>query len=565
MNRETPKTLRSDRSEADRNPSQLRIDILGALVVLRGDTPLDVGPAMVRNLLAVLALNVDKPVPRDRIVQALWGDAPPSTSRNLVHGYVSRLRSQLKDPSSTDEDETLVIRDGSGYRLRVDPESVDATRFDLLSRKARRAVREGREPEALGHYEKAFECWRGEVLEDLEPQIRQMSAVTALTQRWIDSVIEYAVLCRARGLHASALGYLRRATEVSPLHESLHARLMTALSDVGDRAAALEVHAAIRERLSTELGVDPGNDLQTVYLRILRETHDEPADSETAGRTTHRPSALPGSSPAPKDSGSLPPARSTSRRPRWHYALGVVVCLTMILSGTWAVFLRDNETARTIGTSFHEDFTKPLDQKIWKSYDQDFPNGSRWTPSAVTVRDNELQITGKGRNSTGAGNTAGGVMIRRKSAVPSRYGEWQVRAKFDAGSGYAPVIGLITETKKLGSEYITLALVEQPDRSGGYALFRSTGDEQYRSDPQEADLTGWNTYSLEWRPDFLKISLNDLVILDTRKMSNDPKIPSTPMFFYMQLETGPSDSVPAANEETPDQVVMHVEWVKYHA
>jgi hypothetical protein len=53
------------------------------------------------------------------------------------------------------------------------------------------------------------------------------------------------------------------------------------------------------------------------------------------------------------------------------------------------------------------------------------------------------------------------------------------------------------------------------------------------------------------------------VILDTRKAARPIAVPSTPMFLYVQLVPGPDGPVPAPNSQTPDQVVVHVDWVRY--
>jgi len=71
------------------------------------------------------------------------------------------------------------------------------------------------------------------------------------------------------------------------LHEPLHARLVLALVRAGDRAAALQVHAEISDRLADELGVLPGDELAAAYREAVGD--DEPARV--------RPAQLPGIPP----------------------------------------------------------------------------------------------------------------------------------------------------------------------------------------------------------------------------------------------------------------------------
>ena len=52
-----------------------------------------------RALLAVLLLRRGEVVSVDALVDALWGEQPPSTAAKAVQGYVSHLRRLLEPPS----------------------------------------------------------------------------------------------------------------------------------------------------------------------------------------------------------------------------------------------------------------------------------------------------------------------------------------------------------------------------------------------------------------------------------------------------------------------------------
>jgi DNA-binding SARP family transcriptional activator len=53
--------------------------VLGPLEILDGDRPLSLGGAKQRALLALLVLNANRVVSRERLISALWGDDPPET------------------------------------------------------------------------------------------------------------------------------------------------------------------------------------------------------------------------------------------------------------------------------------------------------------------------------------------------------------------------------------------------------------------------------------------------------------------------------------------------------
>src|SRR4051812_40111571 len=82
-----------------------------------------------RAALALLALNAGKVVSTDRLVEELWGDLAPGNPMNSVQSHISQLRRQLGSGR--------IVTRPPGYVLDVDPESVDALRFERLVMSAR--------------------------------------------------------------------------------------------------------------------------------------------------------------------------------------------------------------------------------------------------------------------------------------------------------------------------------------------------------------------------------------------------------------------------------------------
>ena len=105
--------------------------VLGPLEVREGDRPLPLGGAKQRALLALLILNANRVVSRERLIDELWGDEPPETAVTSVQVYVSRLRKLLPP-------ETLVTRAARATSSR--PSATTSTCFDSSD-----CVAEGRE------------------------------------------------------------------------------------------------------------------------------------------------------------------------------------------------------------------------------------------------------------------------------------------------------------------------------------------------------------------------------------------------------------------------------------
>ena len=75
-------------------------------------------------MLAVLLLHANDVVATERLVDEVWGDAPPATVAKSIQVYVSRMRKELGDGR-------LVTRP-PGYVLRVEPSELDLARFQAL-------------------------------------------------------------------------------------------------------------------------------------------------------------------------------------------------------------------------------------------------------------------------------------------------------------------------------------------------------------------------------------------------------------------------------------------------
>ena len=98
--------------------------ILGPLEVTAEGEPLALGGRQQRALLALLLLSPNEVVSRDRMIDALWGDSPPTTAANALQVAVHGLRKILGHDR--------VVTQGAGYRLEVDRGELDLELFESL-------------------------------------------------------------------------------------------------------------------------------------------------------------------------------------------------------------------------------------------------------------------------------------------------------------------------------------------------------------------------------------------------------------------------------------------------
>src|ERR1700752_5372430 len=110
----------------------MEVRLLGAVEVWHDGRQLEPGSRRQRALLATLALNAGRVVSSDRLIELLWGDEPPRTAAKSLQNAISQLRRMLV-PVGADILEPLP----PGYRLRLEPDAVDAERFQRVAREAR--------------------------------------------------------------------------------------------------------------------------------------------------------------------------------------------------------------------------------------------------------------------------------------------------------------------------------------------------------------------------------------------------------------------------------------------
>jgi YVTN family beta-propeller protein len=226
--------------------------MLGPLEVLSDGQALDLGGAKQRTLLAVLLLDANSVVSRDRLIDALWEDEPPETAQKALQVYVSGLR-KLIGP------ERLRTR-APGYLLDLEGDEVDLERFRAL--------------QAQGRLAEALSLWRGPPLSDLADRRFAQAEVARLVDLHLacqEERIEQDLQARR---HAELTGELEALVAEHPLRERLRCQLMLALYRSGRQAEALDAYQAARRTLVEELGIEPGRELRELHQRILNQDPD---------------------------------------------------------------------------------------------------------------------------------------------------------------------------------------------------------------------------------------------------------------------------------------------------
>ena len=217
-------------------------------------------------LLAMLVLNVNSWVSRDRLAAAGWGiDATVSAAS--VENQVSRLR-KLVASSGGDADVPAVVGGAGGYRLSAPENAVDSRRFERLADQCARLLTDDNPAEAYAAAEEALRLWRGTPYEALGDDtaiavVARLEELRAqVLERRIDALLGLGDLDRVLTDSEALVSQM-------PFRERLWAQRMTGLARSGRIEEALRTYQSARKLLIDETGLEPGPLLRDLQAKIL--------------------------------------------------------------------------------------------------------------------------------------------------------------------------------------------------------------------------------------------------------------------------------------------------------
>lgn len=243
-------------------PGEVRI--LGPLEVVGPNGTVALGARRQRIVLAMLALNANRVIGVEQLVDAVWDTDPPVTARSQIQTCVSALRKMLSATGGPAEISTRP----PGYVLEIDDDHLDSKRFNTLVGTARQHEQDGRLTEALAELRAALALWRGPVLADVPSDlVRRLSA--GLSERRVSAEVARLRIELALGRHVEIVPDLQALVAEHPLREELYGHLMLALYRSGRQTEALETYRRARAVLVEEVGLEPSAELSELERAIL--------------------------------------------------------------------------------------------------------------------------------------------------------------------------------------------------------------------------------------------------------------------------------------------------------
>jgi DNA-binding SARP family transcriptional activator len=302
--------------------------ILGPLEVVHDGRSLALGGSQERALLALLLLSANRVVSAERLAEDLWGEHPPEGATQALRVGVSRLRKALREAGA----DGVLVTQAPGYLIRVEPEALDAARFEARLARGREQAAAAKHEEAAATLKEALSFWRGPALADLPDAPFARGEAARLEETRLAGIEERVEADLACGRHGELTAELDALTRAHPLRERLWAQRMIALYRSGRQAEALRAYQELRRILGEELGIEPSAPLCRLESAILR--HEAELDWLGPERA---PVAAPGTpEPAPPTPGGL-----------------VTILFTDLVTSTELVFRAGDEEAQQILRAHH--------------------------------------------------------------------------------------------------------------------------------------------------------------------------------------------------------------------
>ena len=275
-------------------------------------------------LLIYLACQPQRRFSREHLATLLWGETPESRARYNLRRALWNLRRGI-DEVGVGPDECLSVE---GSWIGVPPAApfwLDTLVFEQILQKCFQDVqsRSPATPETMREVRSALDLYDGSFLSGFS--ILHAPGF----EEWHTGERERFVVLRLRALHALIQGFVGRGEReeaisachglltVDPLQEDTHRLLLHLYWETGQRSQALRQHLGFRDLLLRELGVEPLEETQDLYHRILQ----------------FEPPATQAASPIPTSRLSPPtPAPESLLRPRLFSLLdrGLSARLTLL-------------------------------------------------------------------------------------------------------------------------------------------------------------------------------------------------------------------------------------------
>jgi DNA-binding SARP family transcriptional activator len=247
----------------------LRIYLTGRISIEYGETLVEereLAGRQGRLAFAFLASERQRPISKEELTSVVWPDTPPREIETALSAILSKLRTVLKKASPA---ATVEVRSGT-IQLRLPSDVwVDLEHAANSIDEAEGALRAGHLPDAWSHAVTLVIIARRPFLPGEEASWIEARR-TRLRSLLVRGLHILSQITATNGEHALAVQYATEIIELEPFQETGYRHLMQMHAQMGNRGEALRVFGKCRELFRDELGADPSQETERVFLEILR-------------------------------------------------------------------------------------------------------------------------------------------------------------------------------------------------------------------------------------------------------------------------------------------------------
>ncbi|MBI5030091.1 MAG: tetratricopeptide repeat protein [Chloroflexi bacterium] len=250
---------------------QLTIRVFGNFCVWRGEQLIEErewGRRKSKRLLKILALSPGHALPKDMIVELMWGDADPQAANANFYRTLYNLRRVL-EPLAPHSGANYITLDGGVVALTNELIArIDVDEFVFGVEEARKFARLGNRTMALNTFVSVAELYKDDLSTDdlyddwVQPKREQ------LLQLYLGALKEMGKLAQATGDVERAIEYLRLAFQRDSTSEQLCLTLLQCLVQVGRRSDALQYYATCEKALA-DLDLTPSAELRAAKRALF--------------------------------------------------------------------------------------------------------------------------------------------------------------------------------------------------------------------------------------------------------------------------------------------------------
>lgn len=232
--------------------------------------------AKVRALLAYLAIEAQRPLPRTELATLLWPDQPERSARASLSQALTTLRNAFGDKNA---DLQVLLADVQAVQLNPYAEiEIDVVQFlTLLRTPASHTHRSWRTCASCSEQlRQALELYRGNFLADISIADSEVFEEWASLERGqllqralttLERLVERAQWC---GAYSEALAYAQRLVALEPFLEANQRTCIRLLALNGETTAALAQYRQLQSLLAQELASDPEEATKNLFHQIRR-------------------------------------------------------------------------------------------------------------------------------------------------------------------------------------------------------------------------------------------------------------------------------------------------------